>query len=128
MTTVVKKKVDFSGIKKFFAPAAAIFRRILSFPKTKSNADLIKSRFLNRIGAVKTVTVDFVVAVKFFWVDDKNVAYDVTAKNCQLFGKDGKKYLLLTSKDNEPITLEISVNDLKDKVRSGHLIVKSFVA
>lgn len=128
MTTEAKKKVDFSGIKKFFASLVAFFRRILSFPKTKSNADLIKSRFLNRIGAVKTVTVDFIVPVKFFWVDDNKVSYDVTAKNCQLFGKDGKKYLLLTSKDGEPISLEISVSDLRDKVRSGHLSVISFVA
>ena len=90
--------------------------------------DLIKSRFLNRIGAVKTVTVDFIVPVKFFWVDDNKVSYDVTAKNCQLFGSDGKKYLLLTSKDGEPITLEISVSDLRNKVSSGHLSVISFVA
>ena len=130
MTTEAKKKVDFSGLKKFFTSLIAFFGRILPFAfKTKdSNADLIKSRFLNRIGAVKTVTVDFIVPVKFFWVDDNKVSYDVTAKNCQLFGSDGKKYLLLTSKDGEPITLEISVSDLRNKVSSGHLSVISFVA
>ncbi len=122
MNAETKKKID------LFAPIVAFLKRVFPFAfKTKElDPELVKSRFVNKIVAVSSVTVDFVIPVKFFVVGDSKIAYDVTAKNCQLVG-DKTRYLLYTSKDANPVTLEISLGDLREAVKKGRIVVKNFV-
>lgn len=129
MTDQVKKKIDFSGVKKLFAPILNLVNWLwsLSFRSKASERSLVKSRFLNRIVVAKKVVVDFVVPIKFRVAGNNSISYDVIAESCELLGGVGKKYLLYTSKNNEPITLEIYEGDVREAVKKGHLIVKSFV-